>query len=152
MAYDYKDHFLVVPAVFAVLRRGDEIFMIRRANTGYADGKLSLPAGHIDGGEPAIAAAAREAYEEAGVKIDPKDFRLIHTHHRIAEEGDHERIDLFFETTKWEGEPRNAEPEKCSEVLWVNKNNIPKDTIPMVANCLRHINASEPYSHENFPE
>ena len=42
--------------------------------------------------------------------------------HRI--EGD-ERVDFFVHIYKWQGEPVNAEPDKCDELCWVNMNNLP---------------------------
>lgn len=42
-----KERFKVVPAVYLVLRRGEGVLLLRRANTGYQDGKYSLIAGHL---------------------------------------------------------------------------------------------------------
>src|SRR5512138_426757 len=90
--------------------RGDQILMIRRFNTGYADGQYSVPAGHLDGGETVIAAARREAMEEVGVRIDPQDLEFSSVMHRMNAE---ERVDFFVQVHRWEGEPVNAEPDKC---------------------------------------
>ncbi|HEX7963788.1 MAG TPA: NUDIX domain-containing protein [Candidatus Saccharimonadales bacterium] len=138
-------------AVFVLLRRADgKILLIRRANTGYMDGKLGLPAGHAEGNEPAELALVREAAEEVDVVLDPKDLRLVLTSHRLAEEGGYEYIDLYFETATWQGEPRNAEPNKCSEVLWIDPAQLPDDVIPVVRTALAHIAAGEPYFSIGF--
>lgn len=57
-------------AVFVVLRRGEKICLIRRANTGWMDGFYSLPAGGLESGETLLNAAVREAHEETGVTIE----------------------------------------------------------------------------------
>ena len=72
-------------AVYLIFRDGDKVLLLKRANTGYRDGYYSLPSGHLNGGEPAIRAAIREAKEEVGVDIDLKDLRLVHTSHRYSE-------------------------------------------------------------------
>ena len=49
-----KERFKLIPAVFLIFRRGDEVLLLRRANTGYQDGKYGLVAGHLDGDELAF--------------------------------------------------------------------------------------------------
>ncbi len=140
----------VIPAVYILLRRADTVLCIRRANTGYQDGHYGLPAGHLDGGEPAIVAMVREAKEEVDVTVRTTDLRLVHVMHRVAEEGTHERMDLYFETTKWTGEPRNMEPHKCDDLQWYSIDNLPKKMVPVVRSALKHIAKGEPYSDYGF--
>ncbi|HKU18931.1 MAG TPA: NUDIX domain-containing protein [Candidatus Saccharimonadales bacterium] len=147
---DWRDRHSVVPAVYILFRRDDEILLLKRANTGYRDGFYSLPAGHLDGGEPAVYAAVREAKEEVGALVRPEDMRLVHTQHRVAESGDHERLNLFFETTTWQGEPTNAEPEKCSEVRWALLAKLPTKLVPELQHFLRHYRAQQPYGDFGF--
>lgn len=109
-----------------------------------------MPSGHLDGGEPAIHAAAREAKEEVGVDIYPQDLKLVHTMHRRAAESEYERIDLFFQATKWYGEIENAEPQKCDELRWVSPNDLPDKVTPEVKLALEKIAANESYSDCNF--
>jgi 8-oxo-dGTP diphosphatase len=147
----WSERHRVLLAIFVLLRRADgQILLLRRAHTGYMDGKLGLPAGHADGDEPAEQALVREASEEAGVTIASRDLHLVHTMHRKAEEGTHEYIDLFFETSEWQGEPTNMEPHKCSELVWADPAHLPEDMIPAVRMALEHIAAGEPYSSVNF--
>src|SRR5512134_2430423 len=88
--------------------REEQILLLRRFNNGYADGQYSVPAGHLDGGETVIAAAAREAREEVGVHIEAQDIQFSSVMHR--RDGD-ERVDFFVHVRHWETEPVNAEPD-----------------------------------------
>jgi 8-oxo-dGTP diphosphatase len=115
--------------------RGNQILMIRRFNTGYADGQFSVPAGHLDGGETVIAAARREALEEVGVHIDPQEIEFSSVMHRLDGE---ERVDFFLKIHKWAGEPVNAEPDKCDELRWVSVNDLPANTIPYIRQALHN--------------
>lgn len=145
-----KQRFMLIPAVYILFRRGDELLFILRARTGYANGNYSLPAGHVDGGESAAAAAAREAMEEVGVKIDPTTLRLVHAQHRVSVEGDSERINLFFEAPTWEGEFVNAEPHKCLELRWFKQDDLPENTAPEVKLMFERLAAGHAYSDLGF--
>lgn len=113
--------------------RDDQILVARRANTGYRDGEYSVPAGHLDGGETVRAAAAREAEEEVGVRIEADDIRFSSVMHRV--EGD-ERVDFFVHVHRWQGEIVNAEPDKCDDLRWVDFDNLPENTIPYVRRAI----------------
>lgn len=146
-----QQRFTVIPAVYVIFRDGGKVLLLRRANTGYHDGEYSLPAGHVDGGEPAILAACREAKEEVGVVLRPEDLRLVHTMHRFSAEPEpHERIDLFFEAATWQDEITNLEPEKCDELPWVELGKLPDNIIPEVRQALKAYKAGEPYSSFGF--
>lgn len=140
----------LVPTAYILLRRGNEVLMMRRANTEYRNGWYCLPAGHVEPGEQAHLAAVREAQEETGVTIDPADLRLVHVLHRVADEGGYERIDLIFVASKWQGEPRNMEPEKCDDLSWFSLDNLPEQTIPNVRAMLDCISSGVYYSTSNF--
>jgi 8-oxo-dGTP diphosphatase len=118
--------------------REGQILVARRFNTGYRDGEYSVPAGHLDGGETVIAAAAREAQEEIGVRIEAGDIRFSSVMHR--NEGE-ERVDFFVHVNQWQGEPFNAEPEKCDDLRWANIDDLPDNTIPYVRRAIaNHLN------------
>jgi mutator protein MutT len=113
--------------------RENEVLLLRRFNTGFRDGEYSVPAGHLDGGETVIQAAVREAREETGVQIAETDISFSMVMHRM--EGD-ERVDFFVQIQRWQGEPFNAEPEKCDDLRWVDIDALPANTIPYVRRAI----------------
>lgn len=122
--------------------RENQILLLRRFNTGYADGQYSVPAGHLDGGETVFAAAAREAQEEVGVEIDPNDMTFSTVMHRIEDE---ERVDFFIHVHRWQGEPFNAEPEKCDDLRWTKIEQLPVNTVPYIRQALKNHLAGIPF-------
>lgn len=125
-------------AVHLFLLRDDSVLMLRRSNTGYEDGRLSVVAGHVEAGESVTEAAVREIREEVDVELSASNLRVVGVMHRRSEE---ERVDFFLACELGAREPRNAEPEKCSELVWAPLAEPPADTIPYVKRAL-----------ENFPE
>ena len=115
--------------------RGDQVLLLRRFNTGYADGQYSVPAGHLDGAETVIAAAAREAEEETGLRLAAEDILFSSVMHRM--DGD-ERVDFFVQIRNWDGEPVNTEPDKCDELRWVNFDELPENVIPYVRKAIQN--------------
>ena len=127
--------------------RENQILMLRRFNTGFADGQYSLPAGHLDGNETVIAAAAREAQEEVGVRLEAEHIRFSSVMHRLDGE---ERVDFFVEVQSWDGQPVNAEPEKCDDVRWVDLDDLPSNTIPYIRQALRNHQAGLKFDEFGF--
>lgn len=111
--------------------RGDDVLLLRRCNTGYQDGKLSVPAGHVEPGEPVTRAALRELREEVGLELSPDSLRVAGVMHRREEEA---RVDFFLVHHLQAGAPgpRNCEPAKCSELVWATAASLPADTIAYV--------------------
>ena len=118
-------------AVHVFLLRDETVLLARRCNTGFEDGKLSVVAGHVEPGESVTRAALRETSEEVGVTLSPDRLRVVGVMHRKS---DDERVDFFlaYRLDGSDGEPENREPEKCSELTWVNVTQLPDDMIPYV--------------------
>ena len=130
-----RARFRVVAAVHLILLRGGRVLLLRRCNTGFEDGKYSLPAGHLDGEEPARVAMAREAREETGIHVEPQDLRLVHVMHRQSRE---ERVDCFFTADRWMGEPRITEPDKCDAMKWYPTGRLPDAMVSYVTVAIQH--------------
>lgn len=134
------EKFRAAVAVYGILRSGDGILMLRRAGTGYRDGQLSLPAGHLDGGEDAVSGLVRELREELAVDVNRQACHLALTMHRASESPlDFEYIDLFFDVDRWAGEPVIGEPDKCAELVWLSPSTTGADVVDYVAVALRAI-------------
>ncbi|MEV4839866.1 NUDIX domain-containing protein [Nonomuraea sp. NPDC049486] len=140
-----RDRFRAIVDVHVLLVRDGEVLMGRRSGTGYADGLWHLPSGHLEAGESATEAAAREAREEVGVRVDPADLVFAHVMHRAPE-----RVGLFFVAERWAGEPYNAEPHKCSELGWFPLDRLPQDTVGYPAEALRGIGRGEAFGLYGF--
>lgn len=122
--------------------RENQILLLRRFNTGFRDGEYTVPAGHMDGGETVMQAAIREGKEEVGVDIAEQNMTFSTVMHRIEDE---ERVDFFVQVHKWEGEPFNAEPDKCDDVRWVELNALPTNTVPYVRQALNNHQHNIPF-------
>jgi 8-oxo-dGTP pyrophosphatase MutT (NUDIX family) len=124
---------MMVAAVYVLLLKGEQVLLLRRYNTGYEDGNYSLIAGHLDGGEEVVAAAMREAAEEAGISLDPSSVEVIGVMHRRS---DDERTEFFVTVERWSGKIQNLEPEKCDDLTWFPVNQLPSNIIPHVREAI----------------
>ncbi|GAA1923492.1 DUF429 domain-containing protein [Nocardioides hwasunensis] len=126
---------LWLPGVTAVIRRGDQVLLVERADNGRWTPVTGIPE---PGEEPAVA-AAREAMEETGVRI--RVDRLVSTavHGEIVHaNGDRATyLDLTFACTWLEGQAHVADDES-SDVRWWPLDALP----PMSETMLARIDAA----------
>jgi 8-oxo-dGTP diphosphatase len=137
------DRYRVVPAAYVVLRSRNRVLMLLRSGTGFMDGYWAVPAGHVEADESVLEAALREAREEVGVTIAPADLVPLCAMHRTQRTGDpiDERVDFFFTTSVWTGEPRLLEPDKAAGLNWFDLAALPDPVVPherVVLDALRH--------------
>ncbi len=128
-----SERFKLACAVHLFLLRDDQVLLLRRRNTGYADGSYSVIAGHLNGDEEIKAAAIREAREEAGIELTLQDVKIVGVMHRRS---DDERVDFFLAASSWSGEVINSEPGKCDRLAWFNVEELPENVIPYVKRAL----------------
>jgi 8-oxo-dGTP diphosphatase len=136
--------FTLRSAVYLFVIKNGRVLLSRRFNTGWMDGKYSLIAGHIDGGETVYDAMTREAYEEAGLKINKHDLEPATVLHRKST--DREYIDFFFVVRKWEGRPVIGEPDKCDRLKWFSLNKLPDNLLPYIKEALDNYKNKTPFS------
>jgi 8-oxo-dGTP diphosphatase len=121
-------------AVHAILTRHDgHVLLMRRYGSGYADGLLALPAGHVDLGETPTASIIREVREELGLELTPAALRAAGVMFRRSLEP---RVDIFFTSTTWNGTPEIREPAKCTQLIWAHPARLPDDTLDYVGQAL----------------
>jgi 8-oxo-dGTP diphosphatase len=136
--------------VYVLLQRPDGmILLLERSGTGYADGQLCPPSGHLEDGESVAQTAVREASEEVGVDIDPSDLDFTHVVHHRNPEGQG-RIGIFFTAARWAGEPVNREPHKCAGLSWVDPASPPANTVPYTAAALAAITERAAFSLDGW--
>jgi ADP-ribose pyrophosphatase YjhB (NUDIX family) len=106
---------LWMPGVTAVVRRGDELLLVKRRD----NGAWTPITGIVDPGEEPAIAAAREAREETGVKLRVDRLAMTSSGHEITyENGDRASfLDLTFACTWLSGEARVADDEN-TDVRW----------------------------------
>ncbi|MBI1309256.1 MAG: NUDIX domain-containing protein [Proteobacteria bacterium] len=131
--------FLTYVAVYVLLERGGQVFLLRRANSGYMDGAYGMPSGHIEEGETPRQAAVRELLEETGVSAREEDLEFAHVCYRqsLAQVPPRTYNDYVFVCRKWQGEPRNTDVEKCDDARWVSKDSLPEKAVPELANVMK---------------
>lgn len=129
------ERFVVVPASYVFFLRSDgaagtEVLLQLRRGTGYMDDHwAAAAAGHVERGESAAAAAAREAVEEVDLTDVELEFltAMQRTAHDLPID---ERIDFFFAARSWSGEPRIVEPAKCADLRWFPLDALPDPVVP----------------------
>jgi ADP-ribose pyrophosphatase YjhB (NUDIX family) len=113
-----------------------EVLFVRRANTGYADGQWSVPAGHVDAGETLIEASIRETAEELAIDLAESEVRPVLVQHKRDSDGE-ERIDFFFAASLPDGQtPVIAEPHKCDGLDWAPMGTPPEPLVEYVGAAL----------------
>ncbi|HSF37780.1 MAG TPA: DUF429 domain-containing protein, partial [Nocardioides sp.] len=117
------DHPLWMPGVTAVIRRGNEVLLVRRAD----NGRWTPVTGITDPGEEPAVTAAREAMEETGTRIRVDRLAATSVHPEVIyDNGDRASyLDLTFACTWLEGEAHVADDES-SDVRWWPLSSLPE--------------------------
>jgi len=131
-------------AVYMLFRKGHDLIFVKREHTGYMDGMHGLPSGRVEPGEPYSVAAAREAFEEVGLQVSPDDISFLYLQHRFSEDGS-VWTDVFFDAGDWHGEPVNAEPDKHSDIGWIDSRYLPDEVMPYQKYALERIAEGKMY-------
>lgn len=145
-----KEREKFLSSIYLIIKNDkNQILLQRRQGTKLWPGFLALPAGHIDEGENAYEALTREAKEELNILVNINDIIdtfIVNRKNKSLSP----YYDVYFEISKYEGEIIINEPEKCSELLWADINNLPTDMIEFekeaINNNLKGIKFSVTYA------
>ncbi|PLS84587.1 MAG: ADP-ribose pyrophosphatase [Actinobacteria bacterium] len=115
--------------VGAIVVDGGRVLLLRRNKEPEA-GLWGIQGGAVEFGETVEAAARRELEEELGVGCEIVGLLGV-TDHILPEEGAHWVSPVFLAKIGPGGTPRNAEPEKHSEIGWFDLDGLPEGvTLP----------------------
>lgn len=103
-------------AAGTIIERGGRVLLLRRAIEP-ARGGWTFPGGYVDRGEPVPEAAAREAYEEAGVRVAVGGLLGVYSRRGEAV------VLIVYRAQVTAGEPRPG--AEALEVRWVTPEEIP---------------------------
>ena len=107
-------------AVYFLDKQGQLLMTLRKNVTGA--GMWCPPGGHLEMGEEFLDCVKRESLEEVNIVVD--DAKLWAVNNNIMSPDRH-YVNLDFVATKWHGEAKNMEPEKCEKISWFALNNLP---------------------------
>lgn len=140
---------MVVPnfysAVYAIIKNENWEILFSRRKGNYKNWFLQLPAWHIEWNETIKQALIREIKEEINLDINENDLKIIHISHRVCE--DRVYFDIYIEVMKCTWKLNINEPEKCSELKFINIDNLPNDDFMNYdINCLKKAYNGEYFS------
>ncbi len=114
-------------AVALILECKGKILLAKRAHNP-AKGLLDLPGGFIDIGESLEAGAAREAYEELGIKIDTFDYLFSFPNTYPFKNLLYNTCDLFLKAS-FDAEPIIKPADDVASIIWQKPEDINFDNI-----------------------
>jgi len=129
---------------------GKEVLLHLRQNTGYMDGFWDTAgSGHVDAGESAQQAAARECREELGIEVATDQLEFVHVSHNVGPTDGKTYYHLYFLVHHYQNTPTIMEPEKMADLRWFPLDQLPDKMISIRKNALERWMDGEKYS-ENF--
>ncbi|MFC1436017.1 NUDIX domain-containing protein [Streptacidiphilus sp. N1-3] len=123
------------------IREDGHILLIERGWPPH-QGKLALPGGHVDPGESSLAAAAREVFEETGVRIHPADLTLVGVYDAPHRDPRGRYVTVAYRAVVPTGTTATA-GDDAAAVRWVHPSELPLtslafDHATIIADALSH--------------
>lgn len=118
---------MVAPSVNIYVVNDGKLMLSRRANTGWMDGHLCAPGGHVEAGETPTIAMIREIQEELGIVVKQEDLEFLCVAVRNTSPTEYVAYEFVIRDKDYKFV--NNETDKCSELVWVDPTDLPEDTI-----------------------
>lgn len=133
---------MITVIVWLLLIKDNQILLEKR-NFG-TKLEYGLVGGHVEPNETLKQAAAREAFEEVGVKVDPRQISFQYFIDRRLE--NEHKIHFFFYTDQWQGTPDNKEPDKHIDIAWHPLDKLPGELAPLAKLAIQSLSNKEIYT------
>lgn len=129
-----RDRFPVVVHVLLLRGRGPDtqVFLLRRAGTGFMDGYHVPPGGHQHAGETVSQAAMRECREETAAA--PADLEPVCV--LPYRSGRHQGLNFVFAARELDRAPELAEPDAADRAEWHPLTALPRPLAPWLGDVL----------------
>lgn len=138
-------------AVYLIIKNEKWEILFWRRKSDFKDGYFQIiPAGHLEWEETVFDCSIREAKEEVWIDIQENDLKVIHISHRISE---WERVyfDIYVEVTNYTWEIKRCEDDKCSEIKFVDIDNLGDDKfVGYDIEALKKVNSGEFFSEKSL--
>lgn len=118
----------------------DNKVLLQKRKSGVLDGKYSLVAGHTESGENVLQAIKREAQEESNIILNENDLEVkvvVQRPNAFYKGTPTDIIDFFIYAQNYQGEIKNNEPQKCSELKFCPIDELPVETLPHVKQAIQ---------------
>jgi len=117
-----QDEYHLVVHVWIKNAKGQFLIQKRAPNKTYAN-LWSITGGSAVSGDDSLKTALKEAYEEIGVKLDPKRGLIVHQQKRQLPNFP-DFVDVWLFTQDFELAQLKLQPDEVSDARWADKENI----------------------------
>lgn len=120
-----------------IINSDNKVLLMKRINTGFSDGMYTIPGGKIDDLELPSTSFTREMKEEVNLDVNKMQLNCVMTQHRISY--GYPCVDFYYLVKEGNtdfSKIKINEPHKCSELKWVDVNNLPNELLEYVRNAI----------------
>lgn len=118
---------LIKSSVNVYVINNNKILLSERLNTGWMDGCLCAPGGHVEAGETPTIAMQREIKEELGADVAIEDLEFLCVAARKSTNSEYVAYEFIIKNKDYAF--KNTELDKCSGLVWADIYNLPNSLI-----------------------